>query len=201
MACDVTRFCAVVLIRRISTAAPLNLHRNDAREHQVDGAFRGLFASRLHGQFEGSPTPVSITKPPPSGAAETPSAKTALKTCRGRRCYSRGGCGVLIRVLSIVSRRLRRSRHQGGLYAQRKGRVAHKCMASTRTACFSGQMSPPAKKNFQALGWIVHEKTPRPTRPKKRPTPPGSPLLRRRDASPFARPPQLEPPRLSPMLA
>src|SRR5216684_3042532 len=31
--------------------------------------------------------------------------------------------------------------------------------APTRSAWLSGQMSPLAKKNFQALGWIIHEKT------------------------------------------
>ena len=38
-------------------------------------------------------------------------------------------------------------------------RQAVSVVSPKRTAWLTGQMSPLAKKNFQALGWNVHEKT------------------------------------------
>jgi hypothetical protein len=78
---------------------------------------------------------------------QTPITKiTAIGTVIG---WDRNGAIVVEAPVDYVS------------WTPRIAHFAHRpdLVASKRSAWLSGQMSPLAKENFQALGWIVHEKT------------------------------------------
>jgi hypothetical protein len=78
---------------------------------------------------------------------QTPITKiTATGTVTG---WDRNGAIVVEAPVDYVS------------WTPRIAHFAHRpdLVASKRSAWLSGQMSPLAKKNFQTLGWIIHEKT------------------------------------------